>query len=240
MSYQDAAGPGGSVACQASSDGARYEERVTRSAHPAADDRQRIERDIHDGVQQRLTALRIRMTMAADHFGALGDHDARTTLLDFGAQVEQAIDELREVARGIYPALLASDGLAAALTAAAKRAAHPVTVATEGIGRYSREVESAIYFSVSAALDNAARYAGDGPVAVTVWEADQRLHFTVADGGHGFEVNGSPVGGGLANMRERIAAVNGTFKVESSRSDGTRITGTVPEVPQPTTPRNSG
>jgi signal transduction histidine kinase len=236
MSDRDAARAGDSVGRRATSNGTPGEERAGSGAQVVADDRQRIERDIHDGVQQRLTALRIRMNMAAERFWAKGDQDASTTLLEFGSQVEQAVDELRDVVHGIYPPLLASGGLSAALAAAARHAAHPVTVSTDGVGRYDRGVESAIYFSVSAALDNAARYAGEGPVAVTIWEADERLHFTVTDGGQGFKVNGSPVGGGLANIRDRIAAVHGTFKVESSRSKGTRITGTVP-TPSATPPQ---
>jgi signal transduction histidine kinase len=201
----------------------------------AVDDRERIERDIHDGVQQRLTALRIRLSMAAERFESRGDQETSATFLEFGEQVDEAIDELRELVHGVYPPLLASAGLGAALHATARRAAHPVTVDAGGTGRYPREVESAIYFAVLAALDNAARYAGAAPVAVTLWEADGRLHFAVADGGEGFAVNGSPAGGGLANMRDRIAAVDGTFTVESSRSDGTRIIGTVPARRKPGT-----
>jgi signal transduction histidine kinase len=197
-------------------------------ARLAVDDRKRIEQDIHDGVQQRLTALRIRLSLAAERFAERDDQDAVATLLGFGDQVEQAIDELREIAHGVYPSLLASDGLGSALTAAAARSAHPVTVEADGVDRYPSQIESAVYFSVMAALDNTAKYAGRGPVTVRVWDADERLHFTVTDHGHGFHVNGSRAGGGLANMRDRLAAVEGTLKVESSRSEGTRVTGTVP------------
>jgi len=227
MKQQDAAptSNGGPAAEPSTTPG--VEARVLQ-ARLAVDDRQRIERDIHDGVQQRLTALSIRLGLAAERFEARGDPEVSATFLDLGDQVDEAIDELREVVHGVYPPLLASDGLGAALGAAARRSAHPVSVDAEGIGRYPREVESAIYFAVLAALDNAARYAGDAPVAVRVWEADGRLQFTVSDGGEGFKVNGSPAGGGLANMRDRIAAVDGTFKVESSRTDGALITGTVP------------
>jgi signal transduction histidine kinase len=198
-------------------------------------DRQRIEQNIHDGVQQRLTALRIRLSMAAERFAERDDQDASTTLLAFGDQVQDAIDELREVAHGIYPPLLASDGLGPALAAAARRSAYPVTVSADGVDRYPPEIESAVYFSVLAALDNAAKYAGRGPVTVKVWAANERLHFTVTDDGQGFHVNGSPTGGGLANMRDRIAALGGTLKVQSSRSEGTRIAGTLPKPRQPIT-----
>src|SRR3954454_12681364 len=113
-------------------------------------DRQRIGQDNHHGVQQRLTALRIRLSLAAERFADRDDQDAAATLFGFGDQVEEAIDELREVAHSVYPHLLASYGLAPALMAAAVRSAHPVTVD--------------------------------------------------ADDGQGFHVNGSPAGGGLANM----------------------------------------
>jgi signal transduction histidine kinase len=202
-------------------------------ARLVADDRQRIERDLHDGVQQRLTALRIRLSVAAEQFDAVGERNASATLLGFGDEVELAIEELRQVAFGVYPPVLASGGLRAALAAATTPAPYPVTVTTDGVGRYPAEIESAIYFSVLAALDNAAKYAGQGPVTVAVWEADQRLHFTVTDHGQGFRVNGSPAGGGLASMRDRIASVDGTFKVESSQAEGTRITGDVPGSARP-------
>jgi signal transduction histidine kinase len=113
--------------------------------------------------------------MAAERFAERDDQDASTTLLAFGDQVQGAIDELREVAHGIYPPLLASDGLGPALAAAARRSAYPVTVSADGVDRYPPEIESAVYFSVLAALDNAAKYAGRGPVTVKVWAANERL-----------------------------------------------------------------
>src|SRR4051794_38145844 len=161
--------------------GAAGVEARASQARLAVDDRQRIEQNIHDGVQQRLTALRIRLSMAAERFAERDDQDASATLRGFGEQVEEAIDELREIAHGVYPHLLASDGLGPALAAAAERAAHPVTVSVDGIGRSPRQIESAVYFSVLAALDNAAKYAGRGAVKVNVWDADEPLRFTVTD-----------------------------------------------------------
>jgi signal transduction histidine kinase len=240
MSQRDVASPNGSVGFEAEPPAPPSLAAGASQARLELDDRQRIERDIHDGVQQRLTALRVRLSMAAERFDARGEQAASATLTGFGAEVELAIEELREVAHGVYPPLLASGGLRAALAAAAIRAPHPVTVTADGIGRHAPEIESAIYFSVMAALDNAAKYAGQGPVTVAVWEANQRLHFTVTDYGDGFRVNGSPAGGGLANMRDRIAAVHGTFKVESTQSKGTRITGTVPGSSRSGTPRPPG
>jgi signal transduction histidine kinase len=203
---------------------------VSRAEQAADAERTRIERDIHDGVQQRLRALRIRLAMAAERFDGRGEADAGAALRDFGSEVEIAIDELGEMSRGVYPQVLQSDGLLAALGAAAEQAPHPVVVTAEHVGRYPAEVESAVYFSVLAALDNAARYAGTGPVTVALYERDGRLAFSVSDSGEGFRVNGSRPGAGLANMRDRIAAVDGIFMVESSRSTGTRVTGTVPDL----------
>src|SRR5947208_13078444 len=93
-------------------------EALASQARLAVDDRQRIEQNIHDGVQQRLTALRIRLALAAERFAERGDEDASTTLLGFGEQVGEAIEELREVAHGVYPPLLASEGIGPALAAA--------------------------------------------------------------------------------------------------------------------------
>ena len=192
-------------------------------------ERQRIERDLHDGVQQHLTGLRIRLALAAERFRERGDLDASAALNGFGDEVEQAIDEVRAVARGVYPALLASDGLQAALLAASRYTDRPVAVSASGIRRCRPEVESAVYFTCLAAIDNAAKHAGPAEVYVRVWDSAQALHFTVCDTGAGFDPNGTPSGTGLSNMHDRIAAVGGTLAVDSSPSHGTRLHGTVPD-----------
>src|SRR3954462_7202545 len=125
-------------------------EALASQARLAVDDRQRIEQNIHDGIQQRLTALRIRLSLAAERFADRDDQDAAATLFGFGDQVEEAIDELREVAHGGYPHLRPSSGPAPGLRAAAVRSAHPVTVHADGVGRCPRQIESAVYFSVLA------------------------------------------------------------------------------------------
>lgn len=204
--------------------------RLARRLLTAGDaERQRIERDLHDGVQQRLTALRIRLAIAADSFHARGDTDAGAALDGFGDEVQEAIDEVRAVAHGVYPGVLTSDGLGAALLVASRHAAGPVAVSTERLRRCRPEVESAVYFTCLAALDNAARHAGPAEVSVHVWDAAQALHFTVCDTGAGFDPSRTPAGAGLTNMRDRVTALGGTLTVESSPAGGTRLHGTVPD-----------
>ena len=192
-------------------------------------DRQRIERDLHDGVQQRLTGLRIRLALAAESFQQRGDTDASTALKRFGDEVEQAIDEVRAFARGVYPPLLASKGLGAALVSASRYAAEPITVSARGIRRCRPEVENAVYFTCLAAIDNAAKHAGPARVSVRAWDTAQALHFTVSDTGCGFDPKRTPTGAGLSNMHDRIAAVGGTLAVDSRPSRGTRLHGSVPD-----------
>ena len=192
-------------------------------------DRQRIERDLHDGVQQRLTGLRIRLALAAESFQERGDTDASAALNGFGEEVQQAIEEVRAFARGVYPLLLASEGLGAALVSASRYAAEPVTVSARGIRRCRPEVESAVYFTCLAAIDNAAKHAGPAEVSVRAWDTAQALHFTVGDTGCGFDPNRTPSGAGLSNMHDRIAAIGGTLTVDSRPSHGTRLHGTVPD-----------
>ena len=192
-------------------------------------DRQRIERDLHDGVQQRLTGLRIRIALAAEGFKQRGDRDASEALNRFGDEVEQAIEEVRAFARGVYPQLLASEGLRVALVSASRYAAVPITVSARGIRRCRPEVESAVYFTCLAAIDNAAKHAGPAQVSVRAWDTAQALHFTVSDTGCGFDRNGAPSGAGLSNMHDRIAAVGGTLVVDSRPSHGTRLDGSVPD-----------
>jgi signal transduction histidine kinase len=137
-------------------------------------DRQRIERDLHDGVQQRLTGLRIRLALATESFQERGDKDASAALNGFGEEVQQAIDEVRAFARGVYPPILASEGLGPALVSTSRHAAAPVTVSARGILRCRPEVESAVYFTCLAAIDNAAKHAGPAEVSVRAWSRATR------------------------------------------------------------------
>lgn len=203
--------------------------RLARRLLAAGDtDRQRIERDLHDGVQQRLTGLRVRLAVAADGFEERGDTDASAALNGFGEEVQQAIDEVRSFAHGVYPEVLASHGLGAALDSAGRRSANPVSVSTRGLRRCRPEVENAVYFTCLAAMDNAAKHAGPAQVSVRAWDIAGTLHFTVCDTGRGFDPSRTPVGAGLTNMRDRITALGGTLAFEASPSRGTRLHGRVP------------
>jgi signal transduction histidine kinase len=155
----------------------------------------------------------------------------------FGEEVQQAIEEVRAFARGVYPLTLASEGLSAALVSASRHAATPVTVSARGLRRCRPEVESAVYFTCLAAIDNAAKHAGPADVSVRVWDTAQALHFTVGDTGCGFDPKATPSGAGLSNMHDRIAAVGGTRAVDSRPSHGTRLHGTVPN-PGPAQPHD--
>ena len=133
------------------------------------------------------------------------------------------------LARGIYPVVLTSDGLPAALVSAAVHSARPVTVQATGVRRCRPEVEVAAYFTCLAALDNAAKHAGPVPVSVELADADGALHLTVCDSGAGFEPSRTQIGSGIADMRERIAAVGGTLTTDSAPAHGTRVHGSVPD-----------
>jgi signal transduction histidine kinase len=203
--------------------------RLARRLLTAGDaDRQRIERDLHDGVQQRLSALRIRLAIAADAFYGRGETDAGDVLGRFGVEVEVVIDEVRAFAHGVYPELLASNGLSAALKSAGRRTGGQVSVSTEGLRRCRPEVENAVYFTCLAAMDNAARHAGPARVSVRAWDTTQALRFDVCDTGCGFDLSRASGGAGLGNMRDRIAALGGTLTLESSPMHGTSVHGSVP------------
>jgi signal transduction histidine kinase len=192
-------------------------------------ERRKLERNLHDGAQQHLVALAVKLRLARD---AVEDDldDAKLMIDELKGDVQAAIAELRSLAHGIFPPLLVSDGLGGALRAAATRAALTTTVDTTGVGRYGGEMEAAVYFCVLEAVQNAAKHAGDGAsVRVRVWEGDGALGFEVADDGVGFDASASAGSGhGFVNMADRLGAFGGTLDVRSAAGAGTTITGTLP------------
>jgi signal transduction histidine kinase len=207
-----------------------WRRRTMRDVLAAGDaERERLAQDLHDGVQQHLTSLRIRLGLAADRFGERGETEASAVLQGFGDDVDHVIDGLRDLAHGIYPAALTDFGLPAALDSAGVQSGQPVTVQASSVRRCRPEVEIAVYFSCLAALDNAAKHAGPVPVSVDLSDTGGALDFTICDLGAGFDPAETQVGAGIANMRDRIAAVGGTLAVDSAPGRGTRVHGSVPD-----------
>jgi signal transduction histidine kinase len=200
----------------------------TRIVAAADSERRRIERNLHDGAQQRLTALAIKVSMACE----LAGHDAgqaRDLLAELRADVRETAEELRHLAHGIYPPLLAESGLRTALAAAAGRSTLPVTVQAAGLARYPADVEATVYFCCLEAIQNAGKHAGDGAtLALRVWEDGPALAFYVTDDGCGFDVSGRGLGAGFSNMEDRLCALRGSLRVESAPGRGTRVSGTLP------------
>jgi len=188
--------------------------------------RRRIERDIHDGAQQQLLAIAATLALAESAAGQ-DERRERALVARLKAETSGALETLRELARGIYPPLLADQGLAAAVSAHAGRAPGPVEVSTDGVGRYPADLETAIYFCCVEALQNAARHAPGSAVRVSLAEDDGQVVFSVTDDGPGFDPGAAPHGSGLRNMSDRLAALGGSCWVDSSPDRGTTIAGRV-------------
>jgi signal transduction histidine kinase len=204
--------------------------RASRARVVAAADaeRRRIERDLHDGAQNQLVGLALKARLVGE-LVARDPARAEPIADQLVGDAENAIEELRTLAHGIYPPLLASDGLEPALRAACQQASISARLSTNGIGRHRAEVEAAVYFCCMEALQNSAKHAGEGATAVVrVWQEDGALLFEVGDNGHGFALDTEHRGAGLANMQDRLGAVGGTLRVESAAESGTWVLGNIP------------
>ncbi|MGO8863744.1 MAG: histidine kinase [Acidimicrobiales bacterium] len=192
-------------------------------------ERRRVERNLHDGAQQHLVALAVNLRLARDVIA--DDPAAGAEMLDeLAGEVQLTIQELRELAHGIYPPLLVDSGLVEALKAAASRNPLSVDIVADGIGRYSSETEAAIYFCCLEALQNAAKHAVDADVEVRLWEESGGLLFSVSDNGPGFDVDKAQRGHGYVNMADRLGAIGGTVRWESEPGKGARVNGSVPLI----------
>jgi signal transduction histidine kinase len=189
--------------------------------------RRRLERNIHDGAQQQLVALAVKLRLAE---GALDrdPHTARELIGQLQREANDALETLRDLARGIYPPLLADEGLSAALRAQARKSPVPVHVAPDGIGRYSQEIEASVYFCVLEALQNVAKYARATRVDVALRHDRGRLAFEVRDDGVGFDPATAPRGTGLQGMADRIEAVGGELEISAAPGRGTTVSGAIP------------
>jgi signal transduction histidine kinase len=188
-------------------------------------ERRRIERNLHDGAQQQLIALAIQLGLLAE---LADDPDlVRQAIPDLKAQLSAALDDLRALARGIYPPLLAEQGLVMALRAQAARSPVPVVLDADQVGRYPQDTESTVYFCTLEALQNVAKHAQASAVTVRLSGSSEVLEFSVSDDGAGFPA-GTSHGFGLQGMSDRLAAHGGTLTVRSRPGQGTTITGRLP------------
>ena len=187
--------------------------------------RRRLERNLHDGAQQDLVALSIKARLGT----TVEDlPEAQEIFGELQADAAGALENLRDLARGIYPPLLADLGLAAALNAQAGKSALPVAVVTEGIGRFGQDTEAAVYFCCLEALQNTIKYAHALQARVAVQSQRGTLCFTVSDDGTGYDARHTPMGSGQRNMADRLAALGGQLDVRSAPGQGTTITGHLP------------
>lgn len=200
-----------------------------RIAAAADETRRRLERDLHDGAQQRLSAVAIRLALARGQMDAQ-PAVAAALLAELDHELIEAIDDLRDLARGIYPPLLGQRGLGEALRAAARRGTIPVTVSCSGVGRYAPEIEAAIYFSCLEAVHNATKHANPSTIEVTVRQGS-RLEFSVVDDGIGFDPTTVQLGSGLMNVVDRLGSIGGELTIRSAPGDGTHIGGAVAVTP---------
>ena len=203
--------------------------RASRQRIVAAQDeeRRRLERNIHDGAQQHLVALAVKLRLAK---GTLekDPERGRAMLVDIDGEVDAALDTLRSLALGIYPPLLEDQGIAAALAAQYTRGNLPVRMETDGLGRYPIELEAAVYFCTLEALQNAAKYAHASTITIAFHERDDTLEFSVTDDGVGFSPDANGGGTGIQGMRDRMAVFGGDAAIESVPGTGTTVRGRVP------------
>ena len=192
------------------------------------EERRRLERDLHDGAQQHLVALKVKLDLAARQ---AGETPLKEALLSLRSDADDAIDALRALAHGIYPPLLAELGLAAAIEAHARKAPIQVSVEDDGVRRYSQAVEAALYFCCLEALQNVAKYAGAPQASVRLSEADGELTLVVSDGGAGFDPRATARGAGLQNMTDRVEALGGVLTIASTPGGGTTVTASLPLQP---------
>jgi signal transduction histidine kinase len=191
------------------------------------EERRRIERNIHDGAQQQLIALAVKLKMA-DSLVGKDEERAHAMLADLQTETTRAVEDIRDLARGIYPPLLADKGLGAALESQARKSAVPVSVETGGIGRYPQEAEAAVYFACLEALQNVAKYAEATGATVRLAQANGTLSFEVTDDGRGFDPAGAQHGSGLQGIADRLHALAGELEIESAPGRGTTVRGRIP------------
>ena len=191
------------------------------------EERRKLERNLHDGAQQQLVALAVKLRLL-EQLVERDPAQARSVAAQLQGDTTEALEELRDLARGIYPPLLADKGLVAALESQARKSVVPVTVEGDGVGRYAREAEAAVYFSCLEALQNVAKYASASRATITLSDGDGRLRFEVSDDGVGFDAASRSSGSGLQGIADRLAALDGEIEIRSMPGAGTTVAGVLP------------
>ncbi len=194
------------------------------------EERRRIERDLHDGAQQEVLAVMVGLDLAA---GLAADRpELAGRLVALREQLDEALERIRGLARGVFPPLLGQEGIAAALEAVAARWDPAPAVTCRGLGRYPVEVESAVYFGCLEAAQNAVKHAGpEAAISIDVAQRDGAIAFAVRDDGVGLDLARARPGRGLVNIAERLEAVGGALDIASSPGRGTAVTGSIPLAP---------
>jgi signal transduction histidine kinase len=194
------------------------------------EERRKIERNLHDGVQQQLVALNVQLGLLA-RVAETDPSKAGEIAVTLQSRAVETLEDLRDLARGIYPPLLADRGLPAALEAQARKAALSVTVEAAGIGRFPQDVEATVYFCALEALNNVAKYAEATHATVRLRNGAGEIRFEVADDGRGFDPAVVGYGTGLQGMADRLSTVGGELTVRSAPGDGTSVSGRLPALP---------
>ena len=201
-------------------------------------ERRRIERNLHDGAQQDLIALKLKLA-AAQGMAEQDPRQTRELLEGLVADVSNAVETLRELARGIYPAVLADLGLVAALEAQAARSPLTVEVHADSVQRFPPEIEAAVYFCCLEALQNAVKHAHATTMVINIEELDSELRFTATDNGRGIDVAKARGGSGIQNMMDRMAALRGSLDLRARPGGGTQVSGRLPVRARQETPASS-
>jgi signal transduction histidine kinase len=175
-------------------------------------------------AQQNLVALKVKLGLA-EMFVEKEPARAKATLAELKADTDEALETLRDLARGIYPPLLADKGLVAALESQVRKATLPVEVEADGVGRYPQDIEAAVYFCCLEALQNVQKYASARNAIVRLRHRDGALRFEVEDDGRGFDPASQKKGSGTQNMEDRVDSLGGHLVIESSLGEGTVVRG---------------
>jgi signal transduction histidine kinase len=205
-----------------------------RLVRAADDERRKFERDLHDSVQQQLISIMLRLEIEAEERDL--SESSRERLVKVTQSVEAALAEVRQVAHGLYPPLLAASGLATALRRLRGHTSSPPEIDAVGVGRYPPEIESAVYYCCLEAIQNATKHGGRGVhVSVVLAEEDGHLTFRVVDDGPGFAL-GDVGGFGLQNMEDRLGALGGRLTIATAPGRGCAVSGRIPlrpPIPEP-------